>query len=76
MFFKLQIMCTCHCEYSMRENINTEKIVCPNCGLEHPHSAKLISMLKTAAEMPGGVSFAEEVCTRVIEDPERENGSQ
>lgn len=51
MFFKLKVSCTCHCDYYISERISTEKVVCPNCGKEHPYSHKIISMLHTANEI-------------------------
>jgi hypothetical protein len=33
------------------ENITSNRIACPNCGLVHPHSDKLIAILKTANEI-------------------------
>lgn len=51
MFLKLKVSCTCHCDYYISERISTEKVVCPNCGKEHPYSHKIISMLHTANEI-------------------------
>ncbi len=48
MWLRFKISCACQCSYSIGENISLDKIVCPNCGLEHPHSEKLLSILKTA----------------------------
>lgn len=45
MFLKLKIYCTCNCNYYVNEQINTEKVICPNCGKEHPSSSQIISML-------------------------------
>ena len=66
MNLKFQISCTCYCKYSVSETIGTEKIICPNCGTEHPHSAKLISILKTANEIPDGSIYDGEIETHVI----------
>lgn len=46
MFMKIKISCPCHCLYVVNENINSDKVVCPNCGVEYPYSDKLIAMLK------------------------------
>lgn len=70
MFLKFKISCTCYCEYSANENISTDKIICPNCGVEYPHSAKLISILKTAKEIPDGNMFDKEIQTSVISKQE------
>lgn len=59
MFFKFQIFCTCHSEYTVNEDISTNKIVCPNCNLEYPYSAKVLSILKTAKEIPDNEAFGE-----------------
>ena len=59
MFLKLQITCTCHSRYTVNENVSTDKIICPNCGLEYPYSDKVLSMLKTAKEIPNTASFEE-----------------
>lgn len=45
MFLKLKIYCTCGCCYYVNEQINTEKVICPNCSKEHPSSSQIISML-------------------------------
>lgn len=66
MFLKFKVSCTCGCEYSANENISTDKIICPNCGTEYPHSAKLISILKTAKEIPDGNILDDKISTRVI----------
>ena len=62
MFLKFQIFCTCHSEYTVNEDISTNKIVCPNCGLEYPHSAKVLSILKTAKEIPESDMFNFDEC--------------
>ena len=66
MFMKFKISCTCHCEYTISEDLSTDKIVCPNCGMEHPHSDKLVSILNTAKEIPNGELLSDEVKTGVI----------
>lgn len=48
MFLKLKIYCTCNCNYYVNEQINAEKVICPNCGKEHPSSSQIISMLHMA----------------------------
>lgn len=72
MFFKVKVSCKCHCQYSLNGNVDTNKIVCPNCSLEHPHSAKLLQILKIANEIPDG-GF-DEICTTVISEVEELNG--
>lgn len=59
MFLKFQITCTCHSRYTVNENVSTDKIICPNCSLEYPYSGKVLSMLKTAKEIPSTTSFEE-----------------
>lgn len=54
MFLKLKIYCTCNCNYYVNEQINTEKVICPNCGKEHPSSSQIISMLRTAKHINDG----------------------
>lgn len=51
MNLKFKITCSCHCSYTVNEKINTNKILCPNCGSEYPYSEKLIYVLKTANEI-------------------------
>lgn len=70
MFLKFKISCTCGCGYSANENISTDKIICPNCGIEYPYSAKLISILKTAKEIPDGNQFDKEITISVISKQE------
>lgn len=70
MFLKFKIFCTCHCEYTVSENLCTDKIVCPNCGMVYPHSAKLISILDTAKGIPDGNRFNKEIQTTVISEQE------
>lgn len=62
MFLKFQISCACHCKYSVNENIDTDKIICPNCNLEYPYSAKVLSILKTAKEIPESDMFNFDEC--------------
>ena len=70
MFLKFKISCTCGCGYSANENISTDKIICPNCGIEYPYSAKLISILKTAKDIPSGNILDDKIETRVISSAE------
>ena len=51
MWLRFKISCPCQCSYSVGENITANRIACPNCGLVHPHSDKLIAILKTANEI-------------------------
>ena len=74
MFLKVKISCQCHCQYFLNENADVGKIVCPNCSIEHPHSAKLLQMLKCAKEITVGSIFDNEVCTTVISEVEELNG--
>lgn len=77
MFLKLKVSCTCYCEYFINEKISTDKVVCPNCGKEHPYSQKIISMLHTANEIDGGnVPGAETIKTSVISEWEDVTGHQ
>ena len=62
MFLKFQITCTCHNRYTVNEDISADKIICPNCGLEYPYSDKVLSMLKTAKEIPGGDITSDKEC--------------
>lgn len=66
MFLKFQITCTCYSRYTVNEDISTDKIICPNCGLEYPHSDKVLNILHTAKEIPGANSFDKECDIRVI----------
>lgn len=59
MFLKFQITCTCNSKYTIDENISAETVSCPNCGLEYPHSAKVLSILKTAKEITDSNPFKE-----------------
>lgn len=54
MFLKLKIYCTCGCCYYVNEQINIEKVICPNCGKEHPSSSQIISMLHMAKRIDDG----------------------
>lgn len=54
MFLKLKIYCTCGCCYYVNEQINTEKVICPNCSKEHPSSSQIISMLHMAKRIDDG----------------------
>jgi hypothetical protein len=65
MYLKLKIRCTCGCSYTSNQDVTAEKIACPNCKLEHPYSDKIISMLKTAKDIPDG-SILEGISTSVI----------
>lgn len=65
MFLGFRVSCTCNCTYSISEKISVDKIVCPNCGLPHPYSDKLIDILKIADEIPGACSV-KDVFTEVI----------
>lgn len=66
MYLKFKIHCTCYCEYSVCENVSTSKITCPNCGLEYPHSDKLLSILNTAKDIPDGNFLNGEISTNVV----------
>lgn len=66
MFLKFKVFCTCHCEYTVNEDASVDTIVCPNCGMEHPYSAKLVSILNTAKEIQNNDCFSETVKTDVI----------
>lgn len=75
MFLKFQITCTCYSKYTVSEDISTSKIVCPNCGLEYPHSDKVLSILKTAKEIPeGNIAFDKECCISVLSLAEEMSG--
>ena len=51
------------------ERISTDKVVCPNCGKEHPYSHKIISMLHAANEIDdGNVPGVETIKTSVISE--------
>lgn len=67
MFLKFQITCTCHNKYTINEKATVESIICPNCGLEYPHSDKVLNILHTAAEIPDTNSLNDKECDiRVI----------
>lgn len=70
MELKFKISCTCHCQYTVNEELSTDKIICPNCGIEYPNSAKLIAILNTAKDIPDGNLFNKEIETRVISSDE------
>ena len=75
MFLKFQITCTCHNRYTVNENVSSDKIVCPNCGLEYPYSDKVLSMLKTAKEIPeGNITSDKECCISVLSLGEEMSG--
>ena len=76
MFLKFQITCTCHNRYTINEDISTDKIICPNCGLEYPHSSKVLNILHTAKEIPAANSFDKECDMRVISLEECMNSPQ
>lgn len=67
MFLKFQITCTCHNRYTVNESVSADKIICPNCGLEYPYSDKVLSILKTAKEIPDNTYF-EECCIKAISE--------
>lgn len=68
MWLSFKVFCTCQCSYTIGENISTDKITCPNCGLEHPYSDKLIAILKIADSIPGHYS-EDDVKTISIPNP-------
>lgn len=70
MFLKFKLSCTCECSYTVNEKVCTDKIICPNCGLEYPHSAKLLSILSTAKEIPDGEAFPTDIKITVISHDE------
>lgn len=75
MFLKFQITCTCYSKYTVSEDISTSKIVCTNCGLEYPHSDKVLSILKTAKEIPeGNIAFDKECCISALSLGEEMSG--
>lgn len=76
MFLKFQITCTCYSRYTVNEDISTDKIICPNCGLEYPHSDKVLNILHTAKEIPSANSFDKECDIRVISFEEYMNNPQ
>ncbi len=65
MWLRFKILCSCQCSYTVGENIKLEKIVCPNCGLEHPNSEKLLSILKIANDINDYCSETD-IVTQVI----------
>lgn len=75
MFLKFQITCTCHNRYTVNESVSADKIVCPNCGLEYPYSDKVLSILKTAKEIPeGNITSDKECCISVLSLGEEMSG--
>lgn len=66
MYIGFSVRCSCENTYTVSENISTDKIVCPNCGLTHPYSDKLISILRTASEIQDASILDKEVSTSVI----------
>lgn len=75
MFLKFQITCTCHNRYTVNESVSADKIICPNCGLEYPYSDKVLSILKTAKEIPeGNITSDKECCISVLSLGEEMSG--
>lgn len=75
MFVKIKVSCPCHCTYTVNEDINSDKIICPNCGLEYPYSDKVLSILKTAKEIPeGNITSDKECCISVLSLAEEMSG--
>jgi uncharacterized protein YbaR (Trm112 family) len=75
MFLKFQITCTCHNRYTVNESVSADKIICPNCGLEYPYSDKVLSILKTAKEIPeGNITSDKECCISVLSLGEETSG--
>lgn len=75
MLLKFQITCTCYSRYTVNDDISTSKIVCPNCGLEYPYSDKVLSILKTAKEIPeGNITSDKECCISVLSLGEEMSG--
>lgn len=72
MFLKFQITCTCYSRYTVNEDVSTDKIVCPNCGLEYPYSDKVLSMLKIAKEIPEGNIASDKECRISVLSLEKE----
>lgn len=66
MFIKIKVSCPCHCTYTVNEDINSDKVICPNCGKEYPYSGKLITMLNLASEIPDGNCLSNEHSVEVI----------
>ena len=52
MFLKLQIRCSCGCNYFVSDTITAKIIKCPNCETDYPYSEKIVSLLNTAKEIP------------------------
>jgi hypothetical protein len=76
MFVKIRVSCPCHCTYTVNEDINSDKIICPNCGKEYPYSDKMIAMLKLAKEIPDGDFLLNEHSVEVISLSEYMNSRQ
>lgn len=75
MFLKFQITCTCHNRYTVNESVSADKIICPNCGLEYPYSDKVLSILKTAKEIPeGNITSDKKCCISVLSLREETSG--
>ena len=75
MFLKFQITCTCRNRYTVNKSISADKIICPNCGLEYPYSDKVLSILKTAKEIPAGnITSDKECCISVLSLAEEMSG--
>lgn len=68
MSISFKICCTCLCEYTVNSKICTEKIICPNWGLEYTYSKKLIQILKVANDIPNGNISIGEIETYIIPD--------
>jgi DNA-directed RNA polymerase subunit M/transcription elongation factor TFIIS len=76
MFVKIKVSCPCHCTYTVNEDINSDKIICPNCGKEYPYSDKMIAMLKLSKEIPDGDFLLNEHSVEVISLSEYMNSRQ
>lgn len=73
MFLKFKIHCTCHCSYTTNEAISTDKIACPNCGIEYPYSKEVISILKTAQTIPSGSMFEKHSIQVISQEEDMKN---
>lgn len=76
MFVKIKVSCPCHCTYTVNEDINSDKIICPNCGKEYLYSDKMIAMLKLSKEIPDGDFLLNEHSVEVISLSEYMNSRQ
>ena len=76
MFVKIKVSCPCHCTYTVNEDINSDKIFCPNCGKEYPYSDKMVAMPKLAKEIPDGDFLLNEHSVEVISLSEYMNSRQ